>query len=211
MSSRQVKTPKPRKGKRQRPSRPSVRKPGTKEIRRKRQKSLTTVWVAHHEAAHAVANVRLELLCGGATIISHGSTLGVSGSENPLDIIPGHYDEHGVEVPDATGVDKGIVSLFAGYFGAVQAGQPKRQAECGASSDSAKADHFLRYTNTSRAVLRKRAAALVEENGAAIRALALELLERKTLPGEEIDLIVAEADGDPRARVVLETLRRGRS
>jgi ATP-dependent Zn protease len=43
-------------------------------------------WTAHHEAAHAVASIRLGQDMTGrfATIKAHGKTLGVVSSEDPL-------------------------------------------------------------------------------------------------------------------------------
>jgi hypothetical protein len=154
--------------------------------------------------------VRQDVLCDATSIIPHGSTLGQSTGVDPLDIAPGEYDEDGAQVPNAEGVEKGIISLFAGYFGGMQAGQPKIQAEGMADSDFLSAERLLQYTTSHRNDLLRRAEALVEKNRAAIHAVAVELTKWKTLSGEDIDLIIAESDGDPRARTILEQLRRER-
>ena len=203
MASQQTKAPHS-KGRRTSPAAKRQR-PGKRTAR-----SVKTAWVAHHEAAHAVAKVRQDVLCDATSIIPHGSTLGQSTGVDPLDIAPGEYDEDGAQVPNAEGVEKGIISLFAGYFGGMQAGQPKIQAEGMADSDFLSAERLLQYTTSHRNDLLRRAEALVEKNRAAIHAVAVELTKWKTLSGEDIDLIIAESDGDPRARTILEQLRRER-
>jgi len=56
------------------------------------QKARELSWVAHHEAAHAVAGLRLRPYAGyGVTIVPSGSTLGVASGQDSFS--SGRLDE----------------------------------------------------------------------------------------------------------------------
>jgi len=57
-------------------------------------------WTAHHEAAHAIAFVRLGLPCSGVSIIPSMERLGALGIEDSFKIVE-KCDDAGNVVPDA--------------------------------------------------------------------------------------------------------------
>jgi hypothetical protein len=98
-----------------------------------------------------------------------------------------------------------LVGLFAGYAAEVRL-DPAREGE-GARATAREDDYEaekslggLARTNAERDKLerrlRARAASLVSEHWAAVTALARELLEHRTVEGDEAELIVAIAEGE---------------
>jgi hypothetical protein len=157
------------------------------------------VAIAFHESAHAVVCYRLrpETPSNGISIIPRGSTLGHAGSEGFASIFQGkRADGQNVEMPILSDVDAEIQESFAGYYASLLAGEPRNAARIGASGDLDMVDTLLRYTNTARAVLRKRAERIVQREWKAISAVALEVLKHRSLDQTEVELIVDMADGE---------------
>lgn len=95
------------------------------------------------------------------------------------------------------------MELLAGYFGDLRAGAPAPVARESVADDDEKTAAFLKYTPRSRAVLRKRAARLVEREWKAIERVAVELLEHVTLDETEVETIILISDGrEERATLV---------
>ena len=153
------------------------------------QKARKLSWVAHHEAAHAVARLRLRPYAGyGVTIVPSGSTLGVAPGQDPFS--SGRLDERtGELVPDVQAVEAAIVELLAGYVGSVRAGCPAAQAKRLDCSDEEKVTDLLRYTSRARTALRRETTQLVQREWNAIAAVAQELLARLTLDIDEIEIV----------------------
>jgi hypothetical protein len=146
-------------------------------------------WVAHHEAAHTVACLRLRPdAVHAVTIVASGSTLGQVYGEHPLG--SGRYDEHtGMWVPDVQVVEAAIIELLAGYFGAVRSGCPPASAKRHSSDDDEQVADLLGYTRETRRTFRGKADRFVEHEWQAILAVAQELLQHETLDDVEVELI----------------------
>jgi hypothetical protein len=152
------------------------------------QKARELSWVAHHEAAHAVARLRrLPGTCYGASIVPSGSILGVALGEDPFS--SGRFDElTGELVLDVDEVGANIVVLLAGYFGAVRAGCPAARARRSAEDDDELVVNLLEKISKTRTVFQQEATQLVEREWNAIAA-ARELLAHRSLDADEIEVI----------------------
>ena len=153
------------------------------------QKARELSWVAHHEAAHAVARLRrLPGTCYGASIVPSGSILGVALGEDPFS--SGRFDElTGELVLDVDEVGANIVVLLAGYFGAVRAGCPAARARRSAEDDDELVVNLLEKISKTRTVFQQEATQLVEREWNAIAAVARELLAHRRLDADEIEVI----------------------
>jgi len=166
-------------------------------------------WVAHHEAAHAVACLRLRPdAVHAVTIVASGSTLGQVYGEHPLG--SGRYDEHTrMWVPDVPVVEAAIIELLAGYFGAVRSGCPPVSAKRHSSDDDEQVAALLEYTRGTRRTFRGKAERFVEREWQAIVAVAQELLQHETLDDVEVELI-ADVSRLQEARADLMSYRHSR-
>ena len=174
------------------------------------QKSLELSWISHHEAAHAVACLRLRPGSGsGVTIVPSGSTLGVASCEDAFST--GQIDQRTSEfIPDVRVVEAVIVELLAGRLGAISAGCPTSAAKVAARSDDDKVADLLQFTPRTRSSLRKKAMRFVEREWKAISAVAQELLQHGTLDDVEIEL-VADLTRPQEAQAELVSYRQIRS
>ena len=154
---------------------------------------------AYHEAGHAVASKKFGFTCYDLSIKPSESSVfpgfTALGRAKPLD---GWWDE-----PKEV-VENYVIHALAGL-----AAQERFDPSCleeayqGAQSDFEQADEIIEYlegdiSDSIRELWIDRARAFVseDENWRAIRALAEQLLESKTLNDGEIDMIVRYAD-DP--------------
>lgn len=169
-------------------------------------------WTAHHEAAHAVATLRLrgEDHLEYATIKPAGTLLGVVRTEDPRDYALMLDESTGYSIPNEKEIDAAIVGKLAGYFGGVRAGEPINEAELGSNPDFEAAEELLAYTPTELHTLRSRAQQFVDSEWGAIEVVAAELLEHETLDPTEISFAVDIADGKEHARENLARYRVGR-
>jgi ATP-dependent Zn protease len=160
------------------------------------------IWTAHHEAAHAVATLRLrgEDHLEDATIVPAGTLLGVVRTEDPRDYALMLDESTGYSIPNEKEIDAAIVGKLAGCFGGIRAGEPSEQATMGSGTDLDAAEELLAYTTTELHTLRSRAQQFVENQWGAIEVVATELLEHETLDPTEISFAVDIADGKERAR-----------
>ncbi len=175
----------------------------------KRRAASRLSWTAHHEAAHAVAALRLRPLVdrGNVTIVpdTNAGTLGHADAEEEMGTFTQLPDGKVEATLDPRDVEAEIVELLAGYFGSVRAGCPAGWAKIGASSDSEKAARMLKQIGGKRPTFKKRAEQFVDREWKAIEAVARELLLYKTLDDYEVELI---ADvGRPEARTELAEYR----
>jgi len=177
--------------------------PGDNGFKFMRRTKRELSWTAHHEAAHAVAALRLRPNSrGNVTIVpdARAETLGTNQTEESH-IIWGE--------PEAT-IDPGeteatIIETLAGYFGSVRAGCPTDRAKLGAGCDDEQAAALLKMIGGKRAAFRKKTEQFVVREWKAIVAVARELLLYKTLDEYEVELI---ADvGRPEARSELAAYR----
>lgn len=167
------------------------------------EKARELSWVAHHEAAHAVARLRrLPSTCYGASIVPSGSILGVALGEDPFS--SGQFDElTGELVLDVDKVGANIVVLLAGYFGAVRAGCPAARARRSAEDDDEKVVNLLEKVSETRTVFQQEATQLVEREWDAIAAVARELLAHRRLDADEIEVIAdPNLSGEARAQML---------
>jgi ATP-dependent Zn protease len=152
------------------------------------RQSLRTV--AYHEAGHAVADIRFDFAFDRVTIIPSESdgTLGHAKS------VYGADDEHQV------------IDYLAGYAAEIEVDpESKAQAKLGASDDFDRARDCLRRLGVKCRLdpWHRKAHRFVRDNWHAIDMIARDLVELKTLDGDEVALIVNIADGEPDATEAL--------
>jgi hypothetical protein len=155
--------------------------------------------VAYHEAGHAVIGLALMRPVLSVTIIPLGDAAGLCNGERGLSPNPSPEE-----------VEALLYELFAGYAAQIRFDPAAVEAAKFASEDdNCKAQPFLRSLGgpIREPYLRQRAAALVAENWPAIVLLASELLQFKTLGGDEVEFIVGISAGCPDAREGLANLR----
>ena len=170
------------------------------------------LWTAHHEAAHAVATLRLrgEEHLGYATIVPRNDALGSVSTEDALDYSGTVDPQTGCLVPDQNEVDAQIIGKLAGHYGAMRAGEPLDQARECSRSDFEQAEYCLGFTKSSLADLMVAADRFVKKEWRAIQQVATELLARNTLDDIEISFAVDVADGRAGANTNLQEYRRRR-
>lgn len=164
--------------------------------------------IAHHEAGHAVADVRFGFTSNIVTIIPNQSqhSLGDAGS------VDGDYLRPNGTI-DAERAGEIVIACLAGYAAEVQyAPSSKSQAVRGASDDFAKATdvlNILRQLGPIKdiKVWQQQARDFVKQNWKAIETVCSALLECKTLDGQSVEHIIEIADGKEGAA---ETLARWR-
>ena len=143
---------------------------------------------ALHEAAHAVAHLRLHqrLYLGKVTIVPDHETAGL-----------GQFEELTSESEDDWG--KEVVVLCAGYAAQLMVGDDPKRARLGASSDLEKAEQIIlgwglpaliHHINTATKLLE------VAENRRAVDRIAAELLEHDTLDSDDVEILLMIADGE---------------
>ena len=143
---------------------------------------------AIHEAAHAVTHLRLHqhIYIGTVTIVA---TDGLDGRAQFERVDSGSADDWRNEV----------VVLCAGYASQLLAGDNEDDARIGASSDLEQAAEIISRWNLSPLADHVSAATqLLEQscNRKAIERIAAELLKQETLPGDEVEMLLAIADGE---------------
>lgn len=134
--------------------------------------------------------------------------------QSSVSIVPGDgylgivHGEEGISRvgPNSLEVDPGkvegkVCELYAGYAAAIRfAPASKDSTKAGASSDFGVADEMLEWvglaTDAHRERLSEKTERLVADRWAEIDRLARELIVKKTLPGEEADVILEVARGE---------------
>ncbi|MBK8994617.1 MAG: hypothetical protein IPM35_02550 [Myxococcales bacterium] len=135
---------------------------------------------AFHEAGHAVADCRLGFVCGIVSIEPRPGTRG-----------------HAVHLSEDGSDDDLIIALLAGYAAAVRAGGDPVQEKEGAWSDFERASEILERTGrTDLAPHLARAETFVRDNWSAIERVAAELIEWRTIEGQELEVVLEVADGN---------------
>ncbi|MBE7480803.1 MAG: hypothetical protein HS104_12585 [Polyangiaceae bacterium] len=135
---------------------------------------------ALHEAAHAVADERLDFGCAEVSIEPRPGTLGRAS----------HVYEDGTD-------DDLILALLVGYAAAVRGGEDPADAKEGANEDLERASEILaRSGRTDLGTHLARAEAFVRDNWPAIERVAAELLEWCTIGGQELQVVLDVADGN---------------
>jgi len=95
-----------------------------------------------------------------------------------------------------------LVSLLAGYAAEIRmAPDHEQEARMGAGSDFEKAGQLISkfFPSDSLEEWQDRAAAYVDEHWTAIGAVAGDLIENGTVPGDEVEMLIDEARGLPGA------------
>ena len=142
--------------------------------------------VAIHEAGHAVAQVRLEILQGRATIKPTTDLLGSVVAEG---------ENHVYSKNDAISQ---VLALYAGYAALVANGHNEDAARDGAGDDFDKANHLIEsWELGNRDDWLLKAINMMKEpkNIKAVKRIANELLDQETVDGDTLDILVDVADG----------------
>lgn len=167
-------------------------KSGGKPLRE--SKKVITRSIAIHEAAHAVADFRFNFTIDSVTIIPDVKR-GVAGAAKSID------------GPDCFSASEKthreyIVSLMVGYAAEIKADPKcrKRAWTCAGNDQRMAQRHILEFTHHSKDLRPwvKRAKLFVgkKKNWAAIQAVAVFLLEHKSLNGNLVEAIIEHSDGD---------------
>lgn len=156
--------------------------------------------IAHHEAGHAVADLRFGFDVLDVTMVRDGVNLG---GARPVD---GWSDDGEAETF--------IISLLSGYAAELLlVGDSDTTMESGARGDFADASGVLRRIGrrASMNTWIELALSFVAGEWRAVCAVARELVTRRKLSGDEVALIVDIADGNakPEALSVLRGLMNG--
>ncbi len=130
---------------------------------------------AHHEAGHAVATCRVDLVGGAVTIKPKDGKLGLTLHEG--DSITGATD------------DLQAIIAYAGY--AAEKRHNSRADKTGSISDEESAEF---YAHGKEEELRKKAEKIVAESWEQIECVAMALLEDEILMWEEWDVIINAVD-----------------
>jgi ATP-dependent Zn protease len=164
-----------------------------------------TEQIAYHEAAHAVAAIRLRRYVyeGFVTIVPQGAVLGQSHIDSASALL---LDDPVYDGPEE--IEAAIVELLAGYFGSVRAGCQRAKAKAGSWGDDKEAADLLELIGRKRSTFRRRAERFVEREWSAIVAVAQELLAHETLDMFEVSFIADVTR--PQALVELAEYRRAR-
>ncbi len=159
-------------GRRRAPSRTRIKRIGWRGL------------VAHHESAHAVANCRFGFDLYGVSVVQHEDALGATSGSGGL----------GYDLETAKGR---VTSLLAGYAANLRNGAAEPRARAGAQEDFEAAEELYGFLQIDEAQAIDWAEAFVEEpkNWRAIEEIAEQLLARKRLDGEEVEIMVEVADG----------------
>lgn len=145
---------------------------------------------AHHEAAHAVAHARGGVEPNRITIVPDLEA-GDAGSFAPI---------AGLMCPHCH-----VIGLLVGYAADRKLGRDERRARAGAADDFDRARKLIRRARLGRfAELLSEADRFVNRrrNWRAIQRVALYLLKRKVIAGEELRTLVRLADGSSLEREV---------
>ena len=155
-------------------------------------------WIAHHEAAHAVAYMRLGLPCTEVSIMPSEDPHGVIGIPDAPEFACSE-DQSGTLTPDPEICDKYAIALCAGYFSCGISGQPIKRALRMSRHDFDKVQALLPHAKSGHDDLWDQTFCLVVSNEGLIRALAYRLCKYKVQDRRELTLLVAAIDGDEEA------------
>ncbi len=145
---------------------------------------------AIHEAGHAVAHYRLDIEQSMLTIEPNPEkgTAGSSSAEGP---------QHVWSREDAEPM---VLAFYAGYGALLAAGYPHEVAEDGAWSDFEQAEQLIEFWGLDGTPdeWRAKSAELMAqpENVAAVRRLADQLLQDRTIDGQLLPIYIEVADGE---------------
>ncbi|MCF8076383.1 MAG: hypothetical protein K9K87_09500 [Desulfotignum sp.] len=134
---------------------------------------------AYHEAGHSVIAYRLRLGLGKTTIIREEDKLGQAFAERPWG--------------DGTTDRKQIIRSYAGYAAQKQY-DPSADPQGSNADDNEAAELLSVNPDFSEAQLRDETSKMVAENWDAIKTVATQLLEDKTLDEDELTFIVDAVD-----------------
>ena len=142
---------------------------------------------ALHEAGHAVAQLRFEILGNEVKISPSGDTPGAVGSAGAKPVRSN--DEAAARV----------LSCCAGYAALVAAGHDKVQAAIGCDSDFLEAANLIKYWGLEGDLetWKRKAISLMRfpRNVAAVEMVAAHLLRQLVLAGDYVEVLVDLADG----------------
>lgn len=147
--------------------------------------------VAHHEAAHAVANAKFGFDPGWVCLdIGQTQFSYCLGERSPEDM---------------------LIPLYAGYAAAIKvAPEFENEARIGADDDFKRAEEIIKEIgNSSVELWIAKAKVFVADNWKAIQLVAAELL-RSNCIAAEIDPLIRLAEGDNEAIIELEEIRLSR-
>ena len=154
---------------------------------------------AHHEAGHAVADVRFGFSSFRVTIRPDPET-GTLGRSWPMD-----------HPADASDHDNYLIVLCAGYASEIKfAPGTEAVSRIGADNDLEKVHQILNKREESGTEIHwiSKAKLFVDDNWNAIRAVADELLSHEELDFDEVELIVEHSDtGSAEVQATLATYR----
>lgn len=140
-----------------------------------------------HEAGHAVAQLRFEILGNEVKISPSGDTLGTVDSTSANTVRSN--DEAAARV----------LACCAGYAALVAAGHDKAQAAIGCDSDFLEAANLIKYWELEGDLetWKRKAVRLMRfpRNIAAVELVAAHLLRQRVLDGDYVEVLVDLADG----------------
>lgn len=146
----------------------------------------------HHEAVHSVIAYRLQLGIGKTSIMRDGDTLGMAFSERAW--------------ADGSTDREQIICLYAGNAAEKQY-TPNTDTN-GSGDDTDNARHFISVNPAlSETQLRDEASKMVAENCYVIKAVAVQLLEDKTLDEDELAIILDAVDEGVDVDIILTEYR----
>ena len=144
--------------------------------------------IAYHEAGHAVAYIRLDIMQSMITIEPNAETLGRTTAEGPDSV----WSEQGAAAT--------VLALLAGYAALVAAGYSHEVAMKGADSDMEKAEDLIESwgLQPDLAYWLDQAIEMMREprNMAAVERVAAELEQRRTIDAQLADVLVDLSDGE---------------
>jgi hypothetical protein len=142
---------------------------------------------AIHEAGHAVAHTRLDILQGRCTIVPSDTAAGSVTAEGA---------EHVWSPEDAR---KQVIAYCAGYAALAATGVDESTARLGADSDFDRAIHLIEFWglegNLETWCQKAKELMGQPENLAAVQRVADELVRVRTVEFEDIDILVDITDG----------------
>lgn len=141
------------------------------------------MFIAYHEAGHAVVQCILGHSPDKITIIKKDDALG---SAHHLD--GDEFTEEGI-------IDL-IINLYAGAEAEKLVNNDLEAIKLGASSDDDEANYYLEQIQKTEEEIRPLAIKLIQEHRDMISRLAQELMTHKTLLGEEIEILYEICRGE---------------
>jgi hypothetical protein len=151
-------------------------------------RSEKTHHTAIHEAGHAVAHVRLDIMQGAVSVLAQNGSLGRVSAEG-VDHVEGRKE-----------AENQAIAYCAGYAALVAAGIDEAIALRGTDDDLENVAVLIRQWLVGTSLDQWKSAAIemmrMPRNIAAVNLLALELERRNHIDGDEIDVMVGFSDGD---------------